>query len=503
MSRRTRNLFLLAASMRGWTALKGDVKAAFLQGRESEEQRRIFTKPVVELSCALGGDERSVGQIIKACYGLANAPAQWFQSISETMKECGFEVLQTEPCAWRLMEGIGKERHVVGLACAHVDDFLFAGDSGSGVWQKAVSEIYKRYQWSPWEVDSYMHCGVQVIQSGDGTITLDHSAYCSNIEQIEIAGGDDDPVSDMEKQQLRGVLGAIQWRVYQSAPQHAARLSMLQSQISHPTKATLREANKLVREVFQYKHVSPKFQRLQVEDPMSVTFVAWTDAAVGNRKDLSSSGGYFIGAAEPKILQGCSSPVNAISWKSGKLPRVARSSLAAEIQAFSIAEEELMFVRLEWAEMCGFQIPLFNPSSLIRKTQGVMITDAKSLYDIIQKGIHMTSGFGLKEKYSVLDMMSVFQRLELGNTHTRWVHSDAQLADALTKPVANSSLIRVLCNGHWTIVDDPNFTSAKRLKRSNQAVSSKVLGACEIGCILLCSNPPLEFDQVLLRSVIT
>jgi len=38
-------------------------------------------------------------------------------------------------------------------------------------------------------------------------------------------------------------------------------------------------------------------------------------------------------------------------------------------------------------------------------------------------------------------MVSVFQRLERGQTITRWVHSDAQIADSLTKPVANSSLI--------------------------------------------------------------
>ena len=55
MSRRTRSLFLTKSALHQWCVLKGDVRAAFLQGRESETERRIFAKRVVELSCALGG----------------------------------------------------------------------------------------------------------------------------------------------------------------------------------------------------------------------------------------------------------------------------------------------------------------------------------------------------------------------------------------------------------------------------------------------------------------
>lgn len=93
MSRRTPGLFLTACSTKGWTALKGDVKAAFLQGLESEQEREVFAKPVRELNEKLGGKPESVVQILKACYGLANAPAQWYNSVADTMEKfkCGFE----------------------------------------------------------------------------------------------------------------------------------------------------------------------------------------------------------------------------------------------------------------------------------------------------------------------------------------------------------------------------------------------------------------------------
>jgi len=226
---------------------------------------------------------------------------------------------------------------------------------------------------------------------------------------------------------------------------------------------------------------------------MDVTFVAWCDAAVGNRRDLSSTGGYVIAATEPSILEGKPCPINMVSWKSGRLPRVSRSSLSAEIQAFSIAEEELMYVRIQWAEMMGHEIPLRKPGELLQKVPGVMVTDAKSLFDVIKKGPQNTSGLGLKEKYSVLDMRSVFQRLELGKTQTRWVHSEAQIADAMTKHSVNNALIRVLISGTWTLVHDENFVSSKNLrKRAKIDISAKDFGACESLSYLEPDTPPFH-----------
>lgn len=221
-----------------------------------------------------------------------------------------------------------------------------------------------------------------------------------------------------------------------------------------------------------------------------IVFVAWSDSAVGNRRDLSSTGGYLICAAEPHIRDGERSQINFIGWKSGRLPRVARSSLSAEIQAFSVAEEELMYVRLQWLEMIGYGIPEREPSKLITKSPGIVVTDARSLFDVIKKGPVNTSGLGLKEKYCVLDMLSLFQRLKNGKTETRWVHSEAQLADSLTKHVPAGSLLRALQNGTWVLTHDPSFTSSKKLKqRLKSHVPSEDYGACENSCVLEAALP--------------
>lgn len=131
------------------------------------------------------------------------------------MKSAGFQALQTEPCAWIVVDKTGEKPVVCGMATAHVDDFLFAGDDGNALWRKAVSTLYEAYQWSNWQCDDYTHCGVHVVQRPDHS---EYSEYCATIEPIPIAKdrSEKDVISENERQQLRGILGAIQWRVYQS-----------------------------------------------------------------------------------------------------------------------------------------------------------------------------------------------------------------------------------------------------------------------------------------------
>ena len=52
---------------------------------------------------------------------------------------------------------------------------------------------------------------------------------------------------------------------------------------------------------------------------------------------------------------------------------------------------------------------------------------------------------------------------------TRWVNSDRQLADVLTKPTAPpASILQLQRTGRWKIVWDENFTSAKNLRKAKR-----------------------------------
>ncbi len=70
------------------------------------------------------------------------------------------------------------------------------------------------------------------------------------------------------------------------------------------------------------------------------------DAAWANRVDDSSTGGFLIGLAPIRILEGHEVNISLMYWASHRLRLVCRSSLAAEVQALANAEQKLFFARL-------------------------------------------------------------------------------------------------------------------------------------------------------------
>ena len=475
MTRRTRQLMMTMAAVTGWQQWKGDAKSAFLQTSENtEESRSVFAVPVDELADAMGVERKRAVQVIKSCYGLVNAPFQWFQEIKATIIRLGGEVLKTEPCCWRIR--CPTTNKVVGLIASHVDDFYMIGDQADAAWTDFLYRFRCAYRWSPWECDSFEHCGVLLQQDASQEVTLDHSTFCTSVNPIELDSKEmNRPISAGERDQLRAVLGAVQWRAQQSGPQHCAKLGQLQSRVSTADVQTLLDANKLVREVYAQRFVAPAARNLGC-DPEEVEFACWSDAALANRPDGGSTGGFVVCATSPALRLGQRAKLNFISWRSMKLRRVARSSLSAEVQAFGEGEEELMFCRLEWAEMIGHEIDLRSPEATCSKVVGIMITDAKSLYDVVQKGQANTSGLGLTEKYASLELLSVIERLTMSKVITRWVDSAAQLADSLTKHMVSSALHQVLQTGTWTLVHDPHFVSAKKKKAAARADATYICG---------------------------
>ena len=60
------------------------------------------------------------------------------------------------------------------------------------------------------------------------------------------------------------------------------------------------------------------------------------DATFGVRRDSSSQGGYLIMLVPQETFDGVEMPYHMIDWKSSKLPRIARSSLASQAAGQSV-----------------------------------------------------------------------------------------------------------------------------------------------------------------------
>ena len=155
-----------------------------------------------------------------------------------------------------------------------------------------------------------------------------------------------------------------------------------------------------------------------------------------------------------------------ISHSSSKAPRVARSSLAVEVQAMTAAQEELNYCRAVWADLNSSKgIRLKEHNDNVRSVAGTLVTDCRGLYDSVARS--MSSAGGLADKRSAIEAKGIQQESSQTDTTIRWCHSEAMPADSLTK-ISEASLavgIDFITRGYWRLVHDPDFVSAKIRKK--------------------------------------
>ena len=261
---------------------------------------------------------------------------------------------------------------------------------------------------------------------------------------------------DREKTQLRALLGGLSWFSQQTGPHIGAEVSMLLSEVSKSTVATIVQVNQLLHHAKQRKDHKLVVHRCSDDD---MQFYAWVDAASQNRKDGGSTQGIFVGAASRELLQGAAGTVSPIAWHSTRIDRVCRSPGSSETQAAVNGEDVLYYIRYQWAEMMGYPVHLRKPSRTVAMVDGCLITDSRNVYDKLKTAVLTIQG---AEKKANLELLGVKESMESTNLVVRWVHSEAQLANALTKRGGRELELYYRMNFTWRIVEDPEMRSARR-----------------------------------------
>ena len=126
------------------------------------------------------------------------------------------------------------------------------------------------------------------------------------------------------------------------------------------------------------------------------------------------------------------------------------------------------FVKLSFLELESPKpLVLANSDLFLSRWKTCMIVDAKNVFDAVCK--IETAGLQLEEKRTAIELLAIKQRLQQALVDLRWVNSDQQMSDALTKPWQHESLIRALQESMWRIVYDPSYQSAKRVRALKQS----------------------------------
>lgn len=413
-------LFLALASCKDWMITTTDIKSAFLQGQELT--RDVFIKPPKEASV-----DGKLWRLKRCLYGLNDAARQFFLSVSSELKKLKCTQSRLDPSVYYNF----SDRKLSGILLSHVDDFLHAGDKS---FQFSVMEpLCRRFIAGKVEKESFSYVGFQIRQTDDG-IYIDMNEYVDSIEIPKL-----DPDRETEKNDqltakeltmYRSVIGNLNWIVQGVRPDLAYELTALSMKSQTALVKDLIRGIKLLGSVARDENsvFIPKLKNT----PDQWKIVVCTDASLANQGDhVSSTYGLLVFLV-------CEKKCVPLSWRSGRIRRVVRSTLAAEALALVEGLEEAVCLRTLLCEMiAGIEIPITG------------IVDNKSLVESVH------SSKLVDDRKLRIELGQVKEMLNSEEVHSVvWCPGAVQLANSLTKVGADGTLLRkVLRTGVCSFVN--------------------------------------------------
>ena len=468
-SRTSRNFLMSLTALLGWSAWTADVATAFLQGLPQE--RKLWVKLPPECLRLLGAPDTCRMLLLKPVYGQLDAPRRWYQEATRRLKDLGLRPHYLDPCCFLAYEadfndgasttGTLGDSRLCGMVCLHVDDLLGSGCPTSPTWQRIIKELQSVFNFREWkdgDVLQYCGCSIEKLPDGDG-LKLFQQTYVEKIHPMTIprSHGPDVELTSKEITALRGLCGALQWPSVQSSPHLQASVSLAAGQVNNAKVSTVQDLNRTLKFAKQNGDVGLVYKSLgPVEQLRLVTLF---DASFSTRPDGSSQGGYMILLVPEHTLVNQEDNFHMLEWRSMKLPRVARSSLAAETQAAAQATDATDAVCKFWDHLL---CPNLQLAELLRRPttlKPVMITDAKALYDSFHRE---TVTANVTDRRTALEIRVIKELLQDLGGELRWVSSERQWADGLTKTSSRQLLANRLRHGKIGFYWDPQYVAAKR-----------------------------------------
>ena len=434
-----------------WDLQICDVEGAFLRGEDLKRREgRVFVyQPPGGIDSLESG---TLIEAVKAVYGLADAPLAWYQSFSKNLKALGCRQSKFDNCLYYAYSKSDPKK-LIGVLALHVDDMCLGGNQEFN--ERIVEPLKKLYPFKHWHQKKGDFLGRWVEQKENGDIVISQSEYASKLKGIDIdtkrKRDRNAETNDDEKQQMRAVLGAVNWLVSGTRPDLAASCSLLQQKVSKAVIEDLVDVNRLVKHVHDYSHLRVKIKSIK---PERVCFMAVSDAAWANASGKFSQAGYMVAAVDKQLMNDVWADFSLLRWKSYKQDRRTPSTLGAELYALSRALAETRWMRSMWCEAVFHEYQIKENEVWEKKVPMCAIVDNKPLFD----HANSKNNTNIKDKRHAIEMLIVKEDLRAHNIHLRWVATYQMLGDILTKRGVPVGLIaKIMDWGKFIIAEDESI----------------------------------------------
>ena len=337
----------------------------------------------------------------KSLYGLKQSGRNWHNTLTDFLKQKGFEPNKTDPCIYT--RTVNNEDIIVLF---WVDDILICCKT-----LPLITET-KDLLRDEFQMDDRgpltWFLGIDFRKLDDGSYTMSQQRYCDAI--LERFGMSDcNPSNTPAEKDLvlmprneneeppnfpfREAIGSIVYLATATRPDLSFIVSKLSQHLERPTTAHIKALKKVLRYIKGTKSFSLKFT------PTDAALKAYTDSDwASDAEDRRSISGFVVTLG--------SSP---ISWKSKKQQTVALSSCEAEYMALAEAAKEIIYIRSLCSAMDMHQ---HSPTTLFCDNQGaIALTSERSKQHQRTKHIDVRYHFVREQKDIIFEYVNTKDNL--------------------------------------------------------------------------------------------
>ncbi|GJT99370.1 zinc finger, CCHC-type containing protein [Tanacetum coccineum] len=379
----TVRLILALAAYHGWQVHHLDVKSAFLHGELKEEVYVTQPEGFVQQ-----GNSGKVYKLIKALYGLRQAPRAWNVKLDQTLKSLDFKKCNLEQAVYTKRSKTSTL--IVGV---YVDDLIITGTPRKEI-DVFKSQMKDKFEMSDLGLLAY-YLGIEVTQTG-GEITIKQTGYINKIlKDTSMTDSNDtkipmDPGTKLVKAEDGNSVDATYYR---------SLIGSLRPEGTSPEGGTVKQVIRYIKGTKEHGIIYKK------EGGCKITGYSDSSYGINTDQGKGTTGIVFYFGESP------------ITWCTQKQPTVALSSCESEFMAATGAACQALWLKRLLSELTGWE-----------EKRITLKVDNISAIALVRNPV-----FHGRSKHIDIRYHFIRECVENGHINVEHVSGELQRADILTK----------------------------------------------------------------------